>query len=274
MGGNAHYRAFPGCGITCQYNFELVCHNDDVFAFLQLVRRKVVKGRMSRAFKNSSAKTKSKEATLFLFFQSAWRLPGSGPISHFIPYQTLWPSSLSHFTGINLFKISKPKSISFTVKTQQDDDMADDYELVKTLTGIVNNQMKKDSATAICKCLDMYVMLLSKIEENPGDTKYQSIKKSSKLVAGSIGSVSGGMDLLYKIGWVVQVKDFEEWIVWKGNMNDLQAALSWVREKSKSIQIKATQQALAADTTKNEEAKYLAELKDSVDKERKQRYHS
>jgi hypothetical protein len=151
--------------------------------------------------------------------------------------------------------------------------MASDYDLVKTLRHIVDTDMKRESSGALCKCLDMYIMLLSKIDENPTDTKYQQIKKSSKLVASSMGAVSGGMDLLFKIGWKIQVKDFEEWVVWKGDIADLRSALTWAREKLKTLREKEAKAAHSADKAQKEEAEYLENLKKAVDMERKERYH-
>lgn len=148
------------------------------------------------------------------------------------------------------------------------------YEITKTLMNIVNTQMRKESATSICKCLEMYVLLLSKIDENPDDAKYQSIKKSSKLVSAALGAVPGGMDLLYKIGWKAKVKDFEEWFVWEGNIAELRTALAWAREKITFTKDKAKAETEAADALKNQEAQHLENLKKAVDAERKERYNN
>lgn len=150
--------------------------------------------------------------------------------------------------------------------------MDDHYELLKQLMAIVNTDMRKSSETSVIKCLNMYVKLLSNIESHPDEQKYRRIKKKSKLVSEALGGVTGGMDLLYKIGWVVRVQEFEEWIVWEGRMNVLQAALTWAKEKIVSVQQKSANAASSSAAAEKKEEEYVENLKRAIDLERKERY--
>jgi len=148
------------------------------------------------------------------------------------------------------------------------------YEILKQLMTIVNTDMCKSSDAAIINCLDMYVKLLSNIESHPDEQKYKRIKKKSKLVSDALGGPSGGMDLLFKIGWVVRVQEFEEWIVWEGKMDVLHAALAWAQEKIVSVQQKAANAASSTLAAEKKEDAYVENLKRAVDLERKERYRN
>jgi hypothetical protein len=150
--------------------------------------------------------------------------------------------------------------------------MDDNYNLVKNLMDIVNTQMKKSSEDAIIKCLDMYVKLLTNIVEHPYEVKYRKIKKKSKLVSDSIGSVSGGLDMLYLIGWVVKVLEFEEWIVWEGKIGELEMALAWAKEKMQNVHEKSLNAAASETAAQKKEEAYQENLKRAVEQERKERY--
>lgn len=149
--------------------------------------------------------------------------------------------------------------------------MDDHYDLIKQLMTIVNTDMHKASESSVIKCLDMYVKLLSNIDAHPDEQKYKRIKKKSKLVTDAM-SVSGGMDLMYKIGWVVRVQEFEEWIVWEGKSSVLQAALVWAKEKITIIQEKSLNASASAKAAEKKEEEYIENLKRAVDMERKERY--
>lgn len=149
--------------------------------------------------------------------------------------------------------------------------MDDQYELIKQLMAIVNTDMRKAPESSVIKCLDMYVKLLSNIEAHPDEQKYRRIKKKSKLVTDAMG-ITGGMDLMYAIGWVVRVQEFEEWIVWEGKQNVLQAALAWAKEKIESVQEKSTNASASAKAAEKKEEEYVENLKRAVDLERKERY--
>ena len=149
--------------------------------------------------------------------------------------------------------------------------MEDQYDLIKQLMAIVNTDMHKASEASVIKCLDMYVKLMSNIDAYPDEQRYKRIKKKSKLVTDAM-SVSGGMDLMYKIGWVVRVQEFEEWIVWEGKSSVLQAALVWAKEKIKAIQEKSVNASASAKAAEKKEEEYVENLKRALDMERKERY--
>src|SRR5687767_7115927 len=116
--------------------------------------------------------------------------------------------------------------------------MEDNYTLVKTLMDIVNTQMKKASEASVIKCLDLYLKLLKNLKDHPEEAKYKKIKKNSKLVTDAFG-LAGGLDLLYSIGWVQRVVEFEEWIVFEGKTSDVEAALTWASEKIEIVKQKS-----------------------------------
>jgi hypothetical protein len=150
--------------------------------------------------------------------------------------------------------------------------MDGDYELVKTLSSIVNNQSKRTSEVVLIKCLELYVKLLENVESHPGEDKYRKIKKKSKMVNDAFGSFTGAWDLLFKIGWGVKVLEFEEWIVWQGKDSDLSVALTWARQKVKSEKEKSDNAASSSIAAEKKEEAYIENLKRAVDLERKERW--
>lgn len=150
--------------------------------------------------------------------------------------------------------------------------MDSEYELYKQLSAISSNQVKKSSESSVIKCLEMYIKLLSNIDEHPTETKYQRVKKSSKLVADAIGSVPGGYDLLHKAGFVLKVQEFEEWYVWTGSLVTLAVALKWARETIVSVKERSSKASASATAAEKAEEEHLKNLLHSVDMERKERY--
>lgn len=146
------------------------------------------------------------------------------------------------------------------------------YELHKQLTAIATNQIKKASESAVIKCLEMYIKLLSNIDANPNEAKYKRIKKKSTLVSASMGGVPGGLDLLFTIGWVVKVQEFEEWIIWEGQLSKLKQALSWAEETLKTFRERITKASVSAAAAEKAEEEHHKNLLRSVDLERKERY--
>lgn len=166
-------------------------------------------------------------------------------------------------------------SITYTFRGEYFLDVAMDaeYELHKQLSAIATNQIKKSPETAVIKCLEMYIKLLANIDAHPDEPKYKKIKKKSALVCSSLGSVTGGLDLLYTIGWVNKVLEFEEWIVWAGEIAKLRQALAWAETTLKTTIERSTKASASAAAAEKAEEEHLKNLLQSVDTERKERYY-
>lgn len=147
-----------------------------------------------------------------------------------------------------------------------------DYELFKQLNAIVSNQVKRASESAVIRCLEMYIKLLANIDENPAESKYQRVKKKSKLVSEAFGGVPGGYDLLQKAEWVLKVQEFEEWYVWTGTLSTLAVVLKWARDTLASVKERSTKASASAAAAEKAEEEHLKNLLHSVDMERKERY--
>lgn len=150
--------------------------------------------------------------------------------------------------------------------------MDSDYDLVKSLSYIVNTQAKNASTTSLISCLEMYVKVLGNIDAHPGEEKYRKFKAKAKPIENAFGSISGGWDLLLKIGWVKKVHEFEEWFFWNGKEGDLKTALAWAKERLELTQEKSKNAASSAEAAKKKEEEYQQNLLKAVDQERGERY--